>query len=58
MPRMIGTGRRVGVIGIAFAAWDVWMRIPPAHRRRLLAQARTHGPKLAREAMRSRRRRF
>jgi len=55
---MIGTGRRVGVIGIAFAAWDVWMRIPPAHRRRLLAQARTHGPKLAREAMRSRRRRF
>jgi hypothetical protein len=39
------------MIGVAFAAWDIWMRIPPDHRRRLLAQARTHGPRLAREAI-------
>jgi hypothetical protein len=50
-------GRRIGVIGVAFAAWDIWMRIPPDHRRRLLEQARTHGPRLAREAIRGRRRR-
>jgi hypothetical protein len=52
-----GGGRRIGVIGVAFAAWDIWMRIPPDHRRRLVAQARAHGPRLAREALRTRGRR-
>jgi hypothetical protein len=27
--------------------WDVWKRIPPQHRKRLIKQARKHGPKLA-----------
>ncbi len=49
-------GKRIGVIGVAFAAWDIWLRIPPDHRRRLLAQARAHGPRIAREALHKRRR--
>jgi hypothetical protein len=35
--------------------WDVWKRIPPAHRKRIMKQARRqarkHGPKLAAAAM-------
>jgi hypothetical protein len=57
MPRLRRTfGRRIGVWGLALTAWDVWKRIPPAHRKRLVAQARKHGPRLAREALRARRR--
>ena len=36
-----------GAIGLAMTMWDVWKRIPPQHRKRLIKQARKHGPKLA-----------
>ena len=52
-PRLI----RVGPIGVAVAAWDVWRRLPPRQRRWVLKQARKHGPKLARQAFEAQRKR-
>ncbi len=43
-------GRRVGPWGLALTLWDIWRRIPPQHRRRLLTQARRHGPGIAKRA--------
>ena len=42
--------RPVGTIGVALTAWDLWRRIPPKQRKILLAQARTHGPTIAKKA--------
>ena len=42
--------RRMGPIGIALTAFDIYRRIPPQHRKRLWAEARKHGPSLARAA--------
>ena len=36
-----------GKIGLAFAAYKLWRRLPPAQRRRLFEQAKRHGPKAA-----------
>ena len=49
--------RKMGPIGVALTAYDIWRRIPPRHRRRLIAEARRHGPRLARAAVERRRRR-
>jgi hypothetical protein len=57
MPRVNSFGRRPGSLGLALAVLDIWRRIPPAHRRRLIAQARQHGPRLAKQAYETRRRR-
>jgi hypothetical protein len=37
------------------AAWEIWKRIPPKHRKRLLQQARKHGPTLLKQAYKARR---
>jgi hypothetical protein len=50
MPRLGRLGPRVGPLGVALTAWDLWRRIPPSQRKRLLAQARKHGPKLVKTA--------
>jgi hypothetical protein len=42
--------RPAGTIGVALTAWDLWRRIPPKQRAILLAQAKTHGPRVARQA--------
>ena len=42
--------RPAGTIGVALTAWDLWRRIPPKQRKVLLAQARAHGPKVAKRA--------
>ena len=42
--------RKMGPIGLALTAYDIWRRIPPKHRRRLIAEARRHGPRLAKAA--------
>jgi len=58
VPRLIT--RRLGPVGIALTVWDVWRRLPPKQRRWVLKQARTHGPRVARqvvEAQRARRKR-
>jgi hypothetical protein len=35
---------------MALTAWDVWRRLSPQQRRWITAQARTHGPRLAKQA--------
>ena len=50
-------GRRAGPWGTALVLWDVWKRIPPKHRKRILQQARKHGPRLAKQAIKARRNR-
>ena len=49
-------GRGGGRLGVALMLVDVWRRIPPAQRRLLIAQARRHGPRLAKQAYEARRR--
>jgi hypothetical protein len=49
--------RRVGPVGLALTAWDIWRRIPKQHRRAIVRQARRHGPKVAAKLMEQRRRR-
>jgi len=48
MPRL---SPRPSPIGLALTAFEVWRRIPPKHRKRILKQARKHGPKLAAKAV-------
>jgi hypothetical protein len=45
-------GRRLGPLGIALTAYDVWRRLPASQRKRVLRATRTHGPRLAAEAAR------
>jgi hypothetical protein len=46
MPKLTGIRGR-SPAGAALTAWSLWMRIPPSERKRLLEQARKHGPRLA-----------
>jgi len=48
--------RKMGPIGMALAAYDIWRRIPPRHRRMLVAEARRHGTRVAKAAVERRRR--
>jgi len=47
--------RRTGAVGMALTAWDLWRRIPPHHRRRIMRQARKHGPAIAKRVVQARR---
>ena len=49
MPRLIT--RRLGPVGVALTLWDVWRRLPPKQRRWVVQQARTHGPRMVKQAM-------
>jgi hypothetical protein len=52
--------RRLGPVGTALTLWDLWRRLPKRQRRWVAAQARKHGPRLAKQAIaaqRARRRR-
>jgi hypothetical protein len=53
MPRF----RRIGPIGLALTAYDIWRRLPAAQRRQLLDATRKHGPRLASQALKRTRRR-
>jgi hypothetical protein len=44
--------RRLGPIGVALTAYDVWRRIPKQYRRRIVAEVVKQGPRLAKEASR------
>jgi len=56
MPKLTRSiGRRAGVWGTAVAVWKLWQRIPPKHRKRLIRQARKHGPRLAKQVYEARR---
>ena len=39
--------RRLGPVGLALTAYDVWRRLPPSARRRILAEGRRHAPTVA-----------
>lgn len=39
--------RRLGPVGVALTAWDIWRRLPPRQRKQILNVARKHGPKVA-----------
>jgi hypothetical protein len=39
--------RPTGPIGVALTAYELWRRLPPKQRKRLLRVTRTHAPKLA-----------
>jgi hypothetical protein len=41
----------MGPVGVALTAFDIWRRIPKKQRRQIIAQARKHGPRLARAAL-------
>jgi len=43
--------RRAGPIGIVLTAIDLWSRLTPGQRRRLLRATRKHGPKVAKAAV-------
>jgi hypothetical protein len=43
-------GRSAGPWATAVAVWKIWHKIPPKHRKRLVAQARKHGPRLVKQA--------
>jgi hypothetical protein len=47
----------MGPVGVLLTALDIWRRIPPKHRKRIIAEARKHGPRLAKAAADKRRRR-
>jgi hypothetical protein len=49
--------RRMGPVGVVLTAIDIWRRIPPKHRRRIVAQARKHGPRLVKAAAKRQQRR-
>ena len=42
--------RRAGPLGLALSAYDVWKRLPPERRKKIVAQVRKHGPRVVKEA--------
>jgi hypothetical protein len=47
--------RRLGPVGAALTAYDLWRRLPPKQRKWLAQQARHHGPRLAKQALKHQR---
>lgn len=43
MPRF----RPTSPLGLAYGAFHLWRRLPPAQRKRVMLAAKTHGPKVA-----------
>lgn len=47
------TLRKYGPLGAALTLYDIWRRLPPRQRRWALAQARKHGPRIAKQALKA-----
>jgi hypothetical protein len=48
MPRLTRVfTRKLGPVGIALTAWDIWRRLPPEYRKQIMSATRKHGPKVA-----------
>jgi hypothetical protein len=43
--------RRLGPVGLALTAYDIWRRLPARQRRQLIELARTQGPRVAAQAL-------
>ena len=50
MPRL---KPRLGPLGLALTAWDIWRRLPPRQRKQILNIARKHGPRVAARVLRT-----
>ncbi|TML29214.1 MAG: hypothetical protein E6G26_04175 [Actinobacteria bacterium] len=50
MPRL---KPKVGPLGLALTAWDIWRRLPPRQRKQILNIARKHGPRVAARVLRA-----
>ncbi len=50
MPRL---KPRLGPLGLALTAWDIWRRLPPRQRKQVLNIARKHGPRVAARVLRA-----
>jgi len=48
MPAFRKLPARPGAVGLALTAYDVWRRLTPAQRKRVIQATRKHGPTLAR----------
>jgi len=44
---------RLGPLGLALTAWDIWRRLPPRQRKQVLNIARKHGPRVAARVLRA-----
>jgi hypothetical protein len=44
---------KVGPLGLALTAWDIWRRLPPRQRKQILNIARKHGPRVAARVLRA-----
>jgi hypothetical protein len=44
---------KVGPLGLALTAWDIWRRLPPRQRKQVLNIARKHGPRVAARVLRA-----
>jgi hypothetical protein len=53
----LGLTRRVGPVGAALTLLDIWRRLPPKQRKWVAKQARTHGPRIAKQALDAQKRR-
>jgi hypothetical protein len=40
--------RKLGPVGLFLTAYDIWRRIPPQHRRLIVAETRRRAPEVAR----------
>lgn len=49
--------RRLGPVGMALTAWDIWRRLPPKQRRWVAQQVRRHGPRIAKQALNAQKKR-
>jgi len=57
MPKLKERKRARGrALGTAALVWNLWRRLPSSRRRQVLALAGKHGPKLAKKALKARRR--
>ena len=55
MPKIGKLGsRRIGPLTTVTVLWDVWKRIPPKQRKQIVDQARKHGPRLIKQAVKAR----
>jgi hypothetical protein len=54
VPRPRLFSRRLGPLGLALTAWDLWRRLPPKQRKQIINVARKHGPKVAARVMQAR----
>ena len=53
MPGVPRLTRKVGPLGLALTAWDIWRRLPPRQRKQILNIARKHGPRVAGRVLRA-----